>query len=44
MVENIGYEVVSLKRIRVGSIKMEDLPPGNWRELTSEEIKSFIKK
>ncbi len=37
MVENIGYEVLSLKRIRVGSIKMEDLPPGKWRNLTEKE-------
>jgi 23S rRNA pseudouridine2604 synthase len=37
MCELVGLEVVGLKRIRVGKIKLGDLPPGQWRFLRSDE-------
>lgn len=40
MCEALGYAVVSLKRIRVMHIRLDDIPPGKWRFLTpSEELK-----
>lgn len=38
MCTKCGYTVNSLKRIAEGKIRLEDLPSGHWRELTSEEI------
>jgi 23S rRNA pseudouridine2604 synthase len=37
MCELVGLEVVGLKRIRVGKVKLGDLPPGQWRFLRSDE-------
>jgi 23S rRNA pseudouridine2604 synthase len=33
MCEMVGLKVVGLKRIRIGSISLGDLPPGKWRYL-----------
>ena len=33
MCELVGLKVVGLKRIRIGSISLGDLPPGKWRYL-----------
>lgn len=41
MCEAIGYDVVSLQRIRMGELHLEDLPPGAWRHLKIEEIRSL---
>lgn len=38
MCETLGYEVISLKRIRIMNIELGDLEKGKWRELTKEEI------
>lgn len=38
MVEQVGHQVVMLRRIRFGPLKLGDLPRGMWRELTSEEL------
>lgn len=38
MVEQIGHEVVMLRRIRFGPLKLGDLPRGGWRHLTKEEL------
>ncbi|MEX1003536.1 MAG: 23S rRNA pseudouridine(2604) synthase RluF [Crocinitomicaceae bacterium] len=37
MCEFLGYEVVKLKRIRIMNVKL-DVPPGEYRELTKEEV------
>ncbi len=37
MCEYFGYEVTKLKRIRIMHIEL-DMPPGRWRDLTSEEL------
>ena len=38
MVMAVGHEVVMLRRIRFGPLKLGDLPRGMWRELTAEEV------
>lgn len=41
MVEQVGHQVVLLRRIRFGPLKLGDLPRGMWRELTPEELSSL---
>ena len=42
MFKALGYNVVSLKRTRIGSLKLpEDFEPGDYRELSEEEIKEL---
>lgn len=38
MCEYLGYEVVSLKRLRIMNIDLGRLRPGQWRNLTSKEM------
>ncbi len=38
MCEHLGYEVVTLKRIRIMNVSL-DVPVGQWRYLTTEELK-----
>jgi 23S rRNA pseudouridine2604 synthase len=40
MCELVGLEVLGLKRVRIGSVVLGKLPPGQWRYLRSDE--SFI--
>ena len=37
MCEQVGLKVTGLKRIRIGSVKLGDLPPGKWRYLREDE-------
>ena len=37
MCEQLGYRVVNLKRVRIMNIKL-DMPTGEWRDLTKEEL------
>ncbi|RZT90004.1 23S rRNA pseudouridine2604 synthase [Azospira oryzae] len=37
MCELVGLKVVGLKRIRIGSVVLGKLPPGQWRYLRSDE-------
>jgi 23S rRNA pseudouridine2605 synthase len=37
----VGLDVISLKRLRVGSVMLGDLPEGGTRELTEEEVRSL---
>ena len=41
MFEQIGYEVKRLVRIRIGNLRLGDLPRGHWRALTKSELKSL---
>lgn len=42
MVHAMGKEVVYLKRLSMGSLQLDpDLEPGDWRELTEQEIKEL---
>lgn len=38
----LGYDVKSLTRIRIGSVELDDLRPGEWRNLTREEIFQLV--
>ena len=38
MCEALGYNVVSLKRIRIMNIKLGRLEIGHWRNLTDREL------
>jgi len=38
MCEALGLEVLRLRRVALGPLKLGMLPPGQWRELTKEEI------
>ncbi len=37
MCEAVGLRVIGLKRIRIGNVRLGDLPPGQWRYLRPEE-------
>ncbi len=39
MLAAVGHQVVRLIRVRVGPLRLGDLPPGRWRELTGDEVK-----
>ena len=43
MVEQIGHQVVMLRRIRFGPLKLGELPRGMWRPLTQEELEALKK-
>ena len=38
MCEMVGLEVIGLKRVRIGQIKLEKLKPGEWRFLRDDEV------
>ena len=42
MCEALHRTVISLKRIRVMNIKLDDIPPGKWRLLTPEEETTLL--
>lgn len=44
MCSQLGYKVISLKRIRIMNIRLKDLSIGKWRYLTEEELKSIGRK
>lgn len=37
MCEAVGLKVIGLKRVRIGGVKLGDLPPGQWRYLRADE-------
>lgn len=41
MCEALGYEVRKLRRLRVAGVELGDLPEGEWRALTKEELASL---
>ncbi len=41
MIQAIGHQVVSLKRVEFGPIRLADLPSGQWRRLTEQEIQKL---
>ena len=43
MCEKLGLEVLRLKRVSIGSLKLGSLAPGKWRELKKEELSFFLK-
>jgi 23S rRNA pseudouridine2605 synthase len=41
MFYEVGYEVKKLVRIRIGRLRLGDLPRGHWRPLSKSELKSI---
>lgn len=41
MCTHLGFEVVKLKRVRIMHIELGNLPIGDWRSFTAEEIKKM---
>ena len=42
MFEALGYRVERLRRIRIGNLRVGDLPSGHWRALTKSELRSLM--
>ena len=40
MLKAVGHEVTRLKRIAFGPIQLGDLAPGNWRDVSAEEMRA----
>jgi len=41
LLEAVGHPVTALRRERYGPVKLGDLAPGSWRELTDREIRAL---
>ncbi len=41
MFDAIGSHVIGLRRIRIGTLDLGDLPKGSWREITAREVDSL---
>ena len=41
MLEAVGYRVKHLVRVRIGNLRLADLPRGHWRALTKRELESL---
>lgn len=44
MFEAIGYDVKHLVRVRIGTLRLGDLPRGHWRTLTRHELESIAEE
>ena len=42
MCEELGLEVIRLKRTAVGNVKLGMLKPGDWRDLNDDELRSLM--
>jgi 23S rRNA pseudouridine2605 synthase len=42
MFEAVGYRIKRLLRIRIGNLRLGDLPRGHWRPLTKREVESLF--
>ncbi|WP_026232005.1 23S rRNA pseudouridine(2604) synthase RluF [Neolewinella persica] len=42
MCEYLGFEVLTLKRIRIMNVRLDDLPVGEWRELREDELEVLM--
>jgi 23S rRNA pseudouridine2457 synthase len=40
----VGHDVLELVRVRIGNLALEDLAPGEWRQLTPAEIAALSVK
>lgn len=43
MAEHFGYEVTRLERVRIMNISLKGVPPGEWRDLTDDELVALFK-
>ena len=39
MTASVGHPTLRLVRAAIGELRLGDLPPGQWRELSSEELR-----
>ena len=44
MCEYFGYSVRSLKRVRIMNLRLGSLRPGQWRELTDDELNELLRR
>ena len=44
MCEYFGYNVRSLKRVRIMNLRLGSLRPGQWRELTDDELNELLRR
>lgn len=44
MLESLGHEVTKLMRVAFGGVELGDLQPGQWREVTRDEIRAAFAK
>jgi len=42
MLAAVGHPVLRLLRVRVGSLRLGDLPPGHWRALSAAEVQHLM--
>jgi 23S rRNA pseudouridine2604 synthase len=42
MCEAFGYEVRRLQRVRIINLRLGKLKPGEWRDLTAEELRGLL--
>ena len=43
LLEAVGLPVTRLVRLRIGSVRLGDLAPGRWRELTRDEVQGLTR-
>jgi len=43
MMEHLGYTITQLQRVRIGPIRLGELPVGKWRVLSDAEVKSLLR-
>ncbi len=43
MLEAVGHKVTRLRRVQLGPLQLGDLPRGQWRELTAEEVSALMR-
>jgi len=41
MLERFGYYAKRLRRIRIANLRLHDLPPGKWRQLSHHEVRGL---
>ena len=41
MCDAVGLEVIRLRRISIGPVRLGMLKPGTWRDLTTEELRAL---
>lgn len=42
MCAGVGLDVVRLRRVRIGGLRLGTLAPGAWRDLTAQEIRGLV--
>lgn len=42
MFEDAGHQVLQLRRVKFGPLELGDLPRGQWRELSNDEIRKLM--